>query len=145
LENLQSLPILLPAAKGKGLEIRGRLSTQAGKLSTPYPFASCTRTCSFGWIFIDFIVLIYGHVDGVVGTVYDLQFDNQSGSQLDGFMIQFNSNSQGLVPANQVLAIQTLSPGDSANTAVPLIQSQTMMSPAGSSDILQVPTFPSIR
>lgn len=36
-------------------------------------------------------------------TIYNMQFSNGSAAPVDGFMIQLNTNSFGLQPANQVI------------------------------------------
>lgn len=62
---------------------------------------------------------------------YGLNLSNGSGHPLDGFMIQLNSNSFGLVPTNQALAVGTLQPGASATTLVPLAHSNPAKTTAG--------------
>ena len=58
-----------------------------------------------------------------------MAFQNSSGGGLDGFMIQFNNNALGVLPASQHIPVQ-LAPGASSNVAVPLNRSQTMIAPA---------------
>lgn len=51
-------------------------------------------------------------------TVYHLHLSNGSAGPLDGFMLQVNSNSAGIAPADQVVAVGTLPPGGSGSTQV---------------------------
>lgn len=51
-------------------------------------------------------------------TVYQLHLTNGSSGALDGFMVQVNSNSAGLAPVDQVVAVGTLSPGGSGSAQV---------------------------
>lgn len=63
---------------------------------------------------------------------YSLQFENvNAGGTLDGFMLQFNKNTFGLQPGNQVVSIAPLAPGTTASATVPLVHSAAMVSPAG--------------
>lgn len=58
-----------------------------------------------------------------------MAFQNSTGGGLDGFMIQFNNNSLGVVPASQQIPVQ-LRPGGESSVAVPLNRSQAMVQPA---------------
>lgn len=71
--------------------------------------------------------------------LYNLQFQNvNAGQALDGFMIQFNKNSMGLAPANQVIPVSSISPGAMANAAVQVVQSSNLVAQNPVSDVLQV-------
>ena len=71
-------------------------------------------------------------------AVYAFEFQNGAGMALDTFMIQFNKNSFGLAPANQVIPLQTIAPGATGRATVPLTQTASMLSPAAATPILQV-------
>ena len=74
----------------------------------------------------------------VCSAVYAFEFQNGAGAALDTFMIQFNKNSFGLAPANQVIPLQTIAPGATARATVPLTQNASMLSPTAATPILQV-------
>ena len=76
------------------------------------------------------------------GAVYQLRFQNETAQPLDGFMIQFNKNTFGLAPANQVVPVGVVGPRSSGTASVPLVQNPAMVSPAQASPALQVPSRP---
>lgn len=82
-------PVLLPAERGKGLQISGGVIRRGNDV------------------------------------IYDLVFHNQSPTTIAQFAIQLNHNSFGLAPANQILDLPPLSPGQSAPTTVHLVHNGT--------------------
>ena len=63
-------------------------------------------------------------------------FKNETGGLLDGFMIQFNNNALGVMPASQHVPIQ-IPPGAHHEQAVPLNRNEAMVSQAAGR-VLQV-------
>jgi AP-1 complex subunit beta-1 len=62
---------------------------------------------------------------------YQMEFENvSSGITLDGFMIQFNKNTFGIAPVNQVIPIATpIAPGATCSVSVPLTQTASLVAP----------------
>eukprot|EP00803_Ostreobium_quekettii_P007257 evm.model.scf_2274.1 EVM.evm.TU.scf_2274.1 scf_2274:1069-15715(+) len=71
-------------------------------------------------------------------TVYLMQFGNAAGVPVDGLMIQLNTNSFGLQPANQVLNVPPVAPGTVASATVPLVQMPAKVAPGPVTDALQI-------
>jgi AP-1 complex subunit beta-1 len=66
----------------------------------------------------------------VSSITYQMEFENVSaGVTLDGFMIQFNKNIFGLVPANQVVPVDPIAPGATCAVAVPITQNASLVTP----------------
>lgn len=62
---------------------------------------------------------------------YALMLSNGTSVPMDGFMIQLNSNSWGLAPSAQALAVGQLQPGASASAMVPMAHSVAAKTAAG--------------
>lgn len=92
-------PVLLPAERGKGLQISGGFIRRGNDI------------------------------------FFDLNFHNQSPTTIAQFAVQFNHNSFGVAPANQIIDIPPLSPGQSADALVPIAYSGTPVAGAPSSQI----------
>ena len=74
----------------------------------------------------------YGHKTLIVRLLlaaYQMALQDSTGNGLDGFMIQFNNNALGVLPASQHIPVQ-LPPGGSSPVTIPLQRSQNMVSPA---------------
>ncbi|KAF8068431.1 BETAC-AD [Scenedesmus sp. PABB004] len=72
------------------------------------------------------------------GLVYDLAISNGSAGPVGGFMLQVNSNSFGVAPADQVVAVGPLAPGGVGRAAVPLAFNPAKLAPPPASTRLQV-------
>lgn len=71
-------------------------------------------------------------------TVYNLHLTNGSAGPLDGFMVQVNSNSAGLAPVDQVVAVGTLAPGGSGSAQVVMAHNAAKQAAGPFSPKLQV-------
>lgn len=71
-------------------------------------------------------------------TVYHLHLSNGSAGPVDGFMVQVNSNSAGIAPADQVVAVGTLAPGSSAVAQVVMAHNAAKLASGPFSPRLQV-------
>lgn len=71
-------------------------------------------------------------------TVYQLHLTNGSSGPLDGFMVQVNSNSAGLAPVDQVVAVGTLAPGGSGSAQVVMAHNAAKQAAGPFSPKLQV-------
>ena len=155
----QPPPSLPPLYNGKGLSISGALTNQAGNfgifsisrctssstdLKATHPAICMAHTLSQpnfeaqDVIFIPDIMLLElaqcwapGYDDQLIYLLaaYQMAFQNSTGSGLDGFMIQFNNNALGVLPASQHIPVQ-LPPGGSSPVIIPLQRSQNMVSSA---------------
>lgn len=96
-----SLPVLLSAQQGQGLQVNGQLVRQQGQV------------------------------------LYSLQFENNSSQTLDGFMIQLNKNTFGLMAPAGPLPVPSIPPGGSASLSLPLAAFQNL-SPPPANALLQV-------
>eukprot|EP00803_Ostreobium_quekettii_P000388 evm.model.scf_677.5 EVM.evm.TU.scf_677.5 scf_677:55350-65577(+) len=70
--------------------------------------------------------------------VYLMQFGNAAGVSIDGFMVQFNTNSFGLQPANQVVNVASVAPGTVAAASVPLAHVPAKIAPGQAANTLQI-------
>lgn len=71
-------------------------------------------------------------------TVYQLHLSNGSAGLLDGFMLQVNSNSAGIAPADQVVAVGTLPPGGSGSAQVAMAHNPAKLAAGPFSPRVQV-------
>jgi hypothetical protein len=71
-------------------------------------------------------------------VVYRLHLSNGSAGPVDGFMLQVNSNSAALAPADQVVAVGTLPPGGSGSAQVVMAHNPAKAAPGPFNQRLQV-------
>lgn len=84
-------------------------------------------------------VSVHGKLSRQSGQVsYNLTISNGSSGPVDGFMVQVNSNSFGLAPANQVVAVGSIPPGGKASAQVPMVHNPAKLATGPATSKLQV-------